>query len=131
MAITFTPKRGAILMCNFEMAFVDPEMRKVRQALVVSIRDNNHRHALLAGTCTVIPFSTIKPKTLSPDDVFIEEGTYWSLSEDCWARCKMITTVSHDRLRLVLKDSRPAPTEFVSDSHMEEVEEGIKFALGL
>lgn len=131
MAINFTPKRGAILMCNFDMAFVDPEMRKVRQALVVSIRENNHRHALLAGTCTVVPFSTVQPKTVSADDVFFAEDTYWSLSEECWARCKMITTVSHDRLRLVLRNSRPSPTEFVSKIHMEAVDEGIRFALGL
>lgn len=131
MAITFAPKRGHILMCDFDMAFVDPEMRKIRQALVVSIKDNNQLHALKPGTCTVVPFSTVQPTTMSPDDIFFRAGTYWSLSEDCWARCKMISTVSHHRLRLVLKNSRPHSTESLSSAHLDEVERGIMYALGL
>ena len=131
MSITFAPKRGAILMCDFDMAYVDPEMRKVRQALVISIKSNNHRHALLPGTCTVIPFTTVQPSTIGPDDVHVAQGTYWSLSEECWLRCKMITTVSHSRLNLVVRNHRRHPSEFVSEEFMKRVEQGIRFALGL
>jgi len=118
-------------MCDFEAAFIDPEMRKERQAVVVSIRENNQRHALLSGTCTVVPFSTVEPKTLGNDDIHFPAGNYWSLSEECWARCKMVQTVSHDRLRLVLKNSRPHPTEFLSETDLEKIEEGIRYALAL
>lgn len=131
MSINFAPKRGAILMCDFDMAYVDPEMRKIRQALVVSIKGNNHRHALLPGTCTVIPFSTVRPSSVSLDDIHVLKGAYWSLSEECWLRCKMITTVSHSRLSLVVRNHRRHPSEFVSDAFLEKVEAGLRFALGL
>jgi uncharacterized protein YifN (PemK superfamily) len=53
MAITFQPRRGAIVLCNFDMARVHPEMDKNRQAIVFSITELNHRHGRFAGHCTV------------------------------------------------------------------------------
>lgn len=131
MAITFAPKRGAILMCDFEAAFIDPEMRKYRPIAVVSINSNNHRHALAAGTCTIVPFTTVTPQTAGPDDIFVPAGTYWSLPKDSWLRCKLVTTVSHGRLDLVLKGGRRHPSEFLSTRHMEDLRKGIAYALGL
>lgn len=118
-------------MCDFDMAFVDPEMRKKRQAVVVSILANNQRHALASGNCTVVPFTTVAPKTPSPDDIFIPAGTYWSLSKDSWARCKMVATVSHNRLDLILFKGKRRPTEFLTQGHMNDVAQGLVHALGL
>lgn len=131
MAITFTPKRGAILMCDFDMSFVNPEMRKKRQVAVISIASNNHRHGALPGTCTVVPFSTVEPTTVDPDDIFFPVGSYWSLTADCWARCKLITTVSHARLDLVLRNGRRHPSEFLIDTDMVNIARGISYSLGI
>lgn len=131
MAITFAPKRGAILMCDFELAYISPEMRKSRQVAVVSVLSNNQRHGLAPGTATVIPFTTVVPKTPGADDLFIPAGTYWSLTKDSWARCKMVTTVSHARLDLILRNNRRHPTEFLSEKHLQELAQGLAFALGL
>jgi uncharacterized protein YifN (PemK superfamily) len=131
MAITFAPKRGAILMCDFELAYITPEMRKTRQVAVVSVLSNNQRHALAPGTATVIPFSTVPPASPGVDDIFIPKGTYWSLTKDSWARCKMVTTVSHSRLDLILRNNRRHPSEFLSEKHLKELAEGLAFALGL
>lgn len=130
MAITFSPKRGAILMCDFDMSFVEPEMRKKRQVAVISIASNNYRHGALPGTCTIIPFSTVEPKTVDPDDIFFPLGSYWSLTVPCWARCKLITTVSHARLDLVLRNGRRHPSEFLRSEHMDEIAKGISYSLG-
>jgi uncharacterized protein YifN (PemK superfamily) len=58
--ITFTPKR--ILMCNFDMATVPPEMRKVRCLVVVSPRSYNHPIGHGPGKCIVVPFSATGPR---------------------------------------------------------------------
>lgn len=128
MAVTFVPKRGAILMCDFDMAFVPPEMVKYRQVVVLSVEGMNHRHALDPGTCTVIPFSTIAPATPGIDDVFFSAGTYKSLRKDCWAKCRMICTMSHERLGLVRGLRR---SEFLNPHDMIEIETAVSYVLGI
>lgn len=65
MAVTFAPRRGAILMCDFDMACVVPEMNKVRPVLVVSRTNLNHRQGLAPGVCQIVPFTTKAPKTVT------------------------------------------------------------------
>lgn len=131
MAIYFAPKRGAILICDFDMARVPPEMDKPRQVVVVSETALNHRHAKAAGTCVVVPFSTVPPHSDGDEEVFIGSGSYWSLPEDSWARCKLVDTVSHDRLDLLLRHGRRIPSEFMSPADMTRIEDGIRAALGI
>jgi uncharacterized protein YifN (PemK superfamily) len=95
VAITFQPKHGAILLCNFDLARIEPEMDKRRQVIVFSRTELNHRHGTYAGHCTVIPTSSKPPKTRGPEDILIRVGKYWSFSVDSWVRTKMIMTVSH------------------------------------
>ena len=131
MAIYFAPKRAAILICHFDMARVDPEMRKTRQVVVVSATALNHRHAKAAGTCVVVPFTTVPPDAGGDDDVFVAGGTYWSLPDDSWARCKLIDTVSHDRLDLMLRHGKRHSSEFLSDVDMDRISVGIRSALAM
>ena len=121
MSITFAPRRGAILLCDFDAARVHPEMDKKRQAIVISATRFNHRHGSFAGLCTVVPTSSKTPRTVGPEDVLIPTGKYWSFSVDSWVRCKMVTTVSHDRLDLLLKDGRSTRTEFLDESDIRRV----------
>ena len=128
MAINFIPRRGAILMCDFDMAFVPPEMVKYRQVIVLSETGMNHRRGTSPGTCTVIPFSTVEPTTPGIDDVFFPIGSYRSLSEESWAKCRMIATMSHDRLGLVRGLRR---SEFLRPKDMADIEAAVSYVLGI
>jgi uncharacterized protein YifN (PemK superfamily) len=131
LAITFAPRRGAILLCDFDMACVPPEMNKRRQVIVVSRREMNHRHAKAAGLCTVVPVSATQPASLGPEDVFLPAGRYWSFSRDSWIKCRVLCTLSHDRLDLLLRFGRRHPSEFLLDDDMAKVETAIRTVLSV
>ena len=116
-------------MCDFDLARVAPEMGKVRQVVVVSATTLNHRHAKAAGTCVIVPFTTVPPSSEGDDDVFFASGPYWSLPKDCWARCKMVDTVSHDRLDLVLRNGVRQRNEYLGAGDMTRIEVGLRAAL--
>jgi uncharacterized protein YifN (PemK superfamily) len=128
MAISFAPKRGAILMCDFQMAFVPPEMIKYRQVVVLSVDSLNHKFGQAPGLCSIVPFSTAPPSTPASEDYFIPSGTYRSLPKDSWARGKMVMTVSHTRLGLVRGLRR---SETLSAKDMTMIEVAVSYALGL
>ena len=106
-------------------------MNKMRQAIVVSRYEMNHRHARAPGLCSVVPASATRPNSVGSEDVFIPAGKYWSLPKDSWVKCKMISTISHDRLELLLRYGRRHPTEFLQDDDMANVETAIGFVLGI
>lgn len=130
--ITFAPYRGAILLCDFDMARIDPEMEKRRQVIVFSISSLNHKHALRPGLCVVIPTSSKEPQTTGPEDILIPAGKYWSLEKDSWVRAKYLVTVSHSRLSMLHRFGRPSlQTEFIDAADMGRISTGIKHALGI
>jgi uncharacterized protein YifN (PemK superfamily) len=131
MPITFMPRRGTILLCDFDVACVPPEMNKRRPVIVLSRYEMNHRHARAAGHCTVVPTSATQPRTVGPEDVFVPVGTYWSFGLDTWVKCKMVCTMSHDRLDLFFRFGKRHPSEFLTDKDMARVEAGVRYALGL
>jgi hypothetical protein len=70
MPITFVPERGRILICDYDLARIAPEMDKERRVVVVSPRSYNQRHGASAGRCIVVPFSATNPgRFLTPADV--------------------------------------------------------------
>jgi uncharacterized protein YifN (PemK superfamily) len=131
LPITFAPKRGAIVLCDFDAARVHPEIDKRRQAIVFSLTSLNHKHATLPGLCVVIPTSSRVPRTIGPEDFLIPAGKYWSFEVDSWVRAKNPVTVSHTRLSLLHRNGRPRSTEFLDDADMLRVGTAIKHALGL
>lgn len=131
MTINFTPRRGAILMCNFDMANVPPEMRKVRRVVVVSPTEANHRHGIGPGVCLVVPLSATPPRLGGVVDVPIPAGRYRCLSKvDVWAKCGSVTLVSHARLSRP-KIGQTYPSDYLSREDMARVEAGLLAALGL
>lgn len=130
MPITFAPRRGAILMCDFDMAGVPPEMRKVRRVVVASPTALNHRHARGPGVCSVVPFSATPPDTPGMHDVLFEPGAYRSLSVPVWAKCAALTLVSHARLDRPLA-GRFYVSEYLSPADTARIEAGLRAALGL
>lgn len=137
MKLRFTPLRGHILMCDYDMANVPPEMDKVRRCVVISPHSYNHPHGKGPGRILVIPFSMTGSEKPTPSDVFFKVGPYKSLTEDVWAVCSAIMSVSHSRLDRVQvfphPDTRRPPsfvTEVVSRADMARIEEGLRHATG-
>lgn len=128
--ITFIPKRGAILVCNFDPGSLPPEMVKARPVVVLSIDEHNYRHGKRPGLCTVVPFSSTPPDSDKPSDVFIPAETYRSLRQDSWARTAMMATVSHSRLDLVLSGGLRLRSEFLSENDLLRIETAAKGVLG-
>lgn len=142
--ITFAPRRGAILVCNFgpdplapetfpltvPPVSVSPELHKVRHVVVVSPTASNHRHAEGPGLCTVVPFSATPPRSTRDHDVFVPAGSYATLTRDLWVRCGALAVVSHRRLDRPLAQ-RGFRSEFVYPADMQRIEDGIRAALGL
>lgn len=130
MAIGFVPRRGLILICNFDMARVPPEMRKTRRAVVVSPRSHNRRHGHGPGRCVVVPFSASPPPSPTPEDVPFPSGIYASLTVPTWAICAAVMSVSHDRLNRVVA-SGAGLDEILSPADMARIEKGLQHVLGL
>jgi uncharacterized protein YifN (PemK superfamily) len=128
--IRFTPRRGQILMCDFDMATVAPEMRKKRRVVILSPRSLNGPHGAKPGKCIVVPLSATTPRRVLGSHVAFPVGSYDSLSVDVWAICEAIAHVSHIRL-----DRVPVGSEHLSEmmdaSDVCRIEEGVRFALGM
>ncbi|WP_409566999.1 type II toxin-antitoxin system PemK/MazF family toxin [Methylobacterium sp. J-048] len=130
MTIGFVPRRGLILVCNYDMARVPPEMRKTRRAVVMSPRSHNRRHGHGPGRCLVVPFSASAPPSLTPADIPFPAGIYGSLTVPTWAICAAVMSVSHDRLNRVVAGGTGLD-ESLSVTDMSRLEMGLLHALGM
>lgn len=128
--INFTPRWGAILICNFECAHIPPEMRKIRRVIVLSSTQHNTWSALNPGTCTVVPLSSTVPWSRDLRAVLIPRGTYPSLTRDVWAKCGMVQTISNARLSRVRIGQRYLK-DFATQADMARVQDATRFALDL
>jgi mRNA interferase MazF len=88
--ITFHPKRGTVLICDFT-GFKPREMVKRRHVVVVS-----PRYRRRSGLCLVVPFSTVAPAEIEPHHYRIPAGRYdfFDPVKPSWAKADMITSVS-------------------------------------
>lgn len=130
MPIRFTPKRSAILICDFEAAFIPPEMRKVRRVVVLSPTTHNLWRSWDPGTSTVVPLSATPPRGADARSVPIPAGRYRSVTVPVWAKCGMVATVSNARLDRVFGRGG-ALSEFMALADMVAIEAGIRAALDL
>jgi uncharacterized protein YifN (PemK superfamily) len=144
MGITFAPRRGAILMCDFgpdpsesstypvnaPPLSMSPEIRKLRRVVVVSTNALNHPHGREPGLCSVVPFSATRPGKVGPWDIFIPAGSYRSLTVDVWAKCASTAQVSHGRLDRVLA-GRTYVQENMTAPDLALIDGGIRAALNL
>jgi uncharacterized protein YifN (PemK superfamily) len=99
MPITFHPRPGTVLICDFSTGFQPPEMVKRRHVVVVSPRRRHH-----SGLCLVVPFSTVSPDPVEAFHHVISVGTYpfFHPHRDVWAKGDMLTCVAFGRLDRVL-----------------------------
>jgi mRNA interferase MazF len=92
--ISFVPKLGTMLLCDFSTGFRPPEMVKKRPVVVMSPSSRKRR------TCIVVPASTVAPIHHMSLAVALDAARYPFLDRSTWLKCDMITTVSHERLFL-------------------------------
>lgn len=92
MPLTFHPRRGTVLMCDFRTGFKPPEMVKLRPVVVVSGKGT--------GVCTVVPLSTTEPHPVERWHHLLDPKSLPApfQTEPTWAKCDMVTTVSLERL---------------------------------
>lgn len=130
MAISFAPQRGLILICDFDMARVAPEMDKPRPVIVISPASYNRRHGSGPGRCMVVPFSASTPKVLRASYVHFPAGQYVSLHQECWACCDSVTTVSHDRLTRIFAGRNSPVDESLSAADLARIARALSHATG-
>ncbi len=93
MAISFFPKAGNVLICDFR-GYISPEMVKMRPVIVVS-----PNHLKRPGLVTVVPLSNTPPDPVEPYHYKVNGNPVpGSGAVDCWAKCDMVATVSIYRL---------------------------------
>jgi uncharacterized protein YifN (PemK superfamily) len=131
MPINFVPQRGLILICDYDLARIHPEMNKRRRVVAVSPRSYNRRHGEGPGRCLVIPFSASEPRILSPSIVEFPLGTYRSLNKRSWAICEAIMALSHDRLNRLWIGPNKSLDERLSEHDMARLEAAIAHAVGM
>ena len=107
MAITFHPRPGQILMCDFTKGFREPEMVKVRPVVVLT-PDIAGR----SGLVTVVGLSSVAPKPARSFHCVLPKSSLPMLGEfqskETWVKGDMIYAVGFDRLDLIKIGKRGA-----------------------
>lgn len=138
--INFTPRRGAILMCDFGPEgwtaprpttqgpiSVRPEVAKTRRCIVVSDEQYNHRHGGGAGLCIVVPCSATEPRILDATMVLLLMANYRAFTRDVWVKTTLVTSVSHARLERP-RIGRDYVSDYVSRIDMALIEVALRSA---
>lgn len=107
MAITFHPRTGQILMCDFTRGFVEPEMVKRRPVLVISPTIKGR-----GPLVTVVALSTTPPPTPMPYHLQLPKTSLPQIGRFqervTWVKGDMIYSVGFHRLDLIqLKVKNP------------------------
>jgi len=131
MALTYQPKPGSVVMCDFH-GYVVPEMIKARPVVVLAKHPDNSK------LVTVVPLSTTEP---TPHRAYHHTMKRNPLPDNakivCWAKCDMVATVSVSRLeRCYLAQRAPnGSRQYVSlvvdTTDFDEIKKCVRSALGL
>lgn len=125
MPITFHPKAGTVLMCDFQ-GFKKPEMIKTRPVIIVS-----PSHMKRPGLYTVVPMSTTSPDSVEPYHYHFEQNPMPNTVGDAWAKCDMVATVGVYRLDRIKIARGKFVTLSIGKDELEAIRLCLKFALGI
>ncbi len=110
MAITFHPRVGQILLCDFSQGFKEPEMVKSRRPVIVLTQSVTGRSKLV----TVLALSTKAPEPAMPYHCMLPKASMPQLGSfqenDTWVKGDMIYTVGFHRLDLIRLGERNLET---------------------
>lgn len=132
MPLPYHPRRGEVLVCDFDSGgFTAPEMVKKRPVVVVSVKASHGR-----GLCSVVPFSTTEAVPPSSWHHPLPHVTVpgWQATGPIWAKCDMLATVSFARLNkpyLRLRSGRAYKTVVLADEDMAAIDACLRAYLGL
>lgn len=105
MTITFHPRLGQLLMCNFESGFRKPEMTKVRPVIVISPKRKSG-----ANLVTVVALSTVEPAPIMRFHAILPNEHLPMLNNfqrgTSWIKGDMIYSVGFHRLNLIQLGNR-------------------------
>src|SRR5690348_5307086 len=99
MPLSYHPKPGTIVVCNYDTGFRPPEMVKQRPVVVISPRISSR-----GQLCTVVPLSTTPPAVVRPyhrSIIFSPPLPRPWCSRIVWAKCDMVFAASFERLNLI------------------------------
>ena len=136
MALTYHPKPGMIVMCDFSQGFKMPEMTKKRPVIVLSPYMQGREQL-----ATVVPLSTTKLDPMRsfhyginmkslPNTGFFQGHTH------CWVKADMVCAVGFHRLDMVRmgKDAsgkRIYYTQRLGDDQMHAIWQYVLHGMGV
>jgi len=131
MAITFHPRIGTVLICDFDTGFRPPEMVKKRPVIVVS-----RSHSQLA---TIVPLSTFEPIPFEKCHHEMEAASlpHPLCLKRSWAKCDLVSTVAFWRLDRVRTGKDPTTGKRIYVSHvitatdLKAIQQAILHVLGI
>jgi mRNA interferase MazF len=134
MPLSYHPRIGEVLLCNYDTGFIVPEMVKLRPVIVVSPRLRRRE-----GLVAVVPLSTSEPDVMMDYQIELTLARPLPMpfnSPTMWAKCDMVTTLALsrlDRFKEARRDGRPRQyrTGLLSDDQIVRVKKGILHGLGL
>jgi mRNA interferase MazF len=129
MALMYYPRPGEIVLCNYGGNVIHPEMDKRRPVVIVTPR--LRRRGQLVG---VIPLSTTAPNPIEDYHCSIVlQNTLPAPfdSQQMWAKCDMLATVSIDRLDRFRGSGRTYTTGMLNPSQLKDVQTAVLCGLGL
>lgn len=110
MAITFHPRPGQLLLCDFSEGFKAPEMVKSGRPVVVLTSPPKHN----TGLVTVVPLSTSAPDPVMPYHCRLPRNCMPQLGRfqntESWVKGNLVYTVGFHRLDLIKLGKRDPQT---------------------
>ena len=127
--ISFVPRLGMMLLCDFSTGFKPPEMVKRRPVVILSPGSRKRQ------TCIVVPASTVAPIRHMSLAVPLDAAKYPFLNRSTWVKCDMIMTVSRQRLFLFRNASNGRALDsrrsMIGADDLDKIRYGIARALRL
>lgn len=137
MPLTYHPKTGQIVMCDFSKGFTSPEMVKKRPVIILSPEITGR-----PGLVTVVPLSTKLPNPVKnyhlklPNNV-LPQLPYFQ-GKESWLKGDMLYTVSLKRLDLIRLRARDPETgkrqyfkKRLNNDYMRRIRRCVLAGLGL
>lgn len=125
MPITFHPKAGTVLMCDFS-GFVVPEMVKTRPVVIVSAN-----HLPRRGLHAVVPLSGTEPDPIEHYHYRLLKNPIPEWKGDLWAKCDMVSTIRTERLDRIKLAGRNYVTRAVSNEELAAIRACLKYVFAL
>lgn len=127
MPLTYFPRAGQVLVCNFE-GFQPPEMVKIRPVMIISPRLPDRGEIV-----TVVPISLTPPRKEVPYQVRLSKNYHPKEPADlpCWAKCDMVMNIGRWRLDGFKVDRRTWANPQATGEDLNLVRRGVIFGLGM